>query len=175
MKKKKNIIKQINFKNKIVFFYKKSLKHIINRYYLKNRFFFRRTFILNKTYHLKKLYKYTKNNINYIYNNFIINKLNFFNYFTNNLDLKYANNHLNILGVNFIKDFKKKNHILLNYTDIELIKYQKFIHMLDNNYIYTTINNISNYDIFKTNINLINIYENNNQTTSILLLIIKYF
>ena len=140
MKKKKNIIKKINA-NKFKFFFRKGFKHFFRRVQFKFKYFKKLNFYSKSLYKLKntiKFYKFLNININ---KNFIKNRFNYFNYISNGLDLKYSNILQDLTEFDYIVSFDKKKSILLKVSQIEIIKYQRFLSFIDNNYFnFKTIN-----------------------------------
>lgn len=177
MKKKKNIIKKIELNKIYKLSYKKEFKHYLKESRFKNKFFFKIAYNIKSIIKLTKLVKLTRFYVLNICNKFLVNKSNYFNYTTNNLDLKYNNVTQNVNEFKYIYDFCTKKSIILNNQNIDLIKYQKFITFIDNNYIYSENLNFNYKDIFNSTNNIILsfIKENYNLNYLLLLLNIKCF
>lgn len=150
MKKNENIIKRINLTKKYKFNNRKSYKHYFKVVNLKYKFFNKVSFYWRSFYYLSRLVKYYKYNILNISRCFIVNRYNYFNYISNGLDLKYNNLYQSLNNLDFIYQFDKKRSIFLKSPDLSVLKYQKFISFLDDNYIYNDYFDINSYDLFNS-------------------------
>lgn len=154
MKAKKNIIKKISLTNKnYLIKFKREFKFLIK----KKNFKFKKFKILLKIFYsiknLIKFYKIIKFNFYKIKLNLFIKNNYYFNFITNGLDLKYENTYQNFnINCLNIKNYKNKNLILTNSDDLNILKFQQFLTIVNNKYIY------ANNEDFLIDIFFLNIY-----------------
>ncbi len=137
MKAKKNIIKKISHSNKkININFKRELKYVLKK---KNFKFKKFNNLLIVFYSLKKILKISKEFKHNLYktkNNLLINKTIYFNFITNGLDLKFENQYQNLyIKETYINNYLLKNSLISKNNDLNIIKLQKFITIIDNKYI----------------------------------------
>ena len=174
MKKKKNIIKKIELNKVFKLFSKKGFKHYFKEARLKDKFFIKVSKYYKSFFKLNILSKYYKYNILNINKNFLIKKSSYFGYISNGLDLKY-NENISIDNYNYITSFNKKKSIYLSDNHLEIIKYQKFITFLSNNYVLTEKFDLNYNDYFNTSNFLFYSVLANQYNLNYLLLIFKCF
>jgi len=172
MKKKKNIIKKIELNKIYKFKFKKGLKRVFKRISFKYKFFYKVGFFKKSFINLNKLIKNFKYNLLNINKFFIKKRYNYFNYISDGLDLKYNNLYQDLSKLNYINQFNKKKNIILKENNLDLIKYQKFITFLDNNYIYTINFKLNLLDFFKATNYMYYCILKNNYKLYLLLLIV---
>lgn len=176
MKKKKNIIKKTELNKIYKLSFKKGFKHYFKKSRLKNKFFFKISCYMNSFYKINKLAKYVRKNILEINKNFIIKRYSYFNYITNGLDLKYDEHTCQDLSnLNYINQLNNKRNILIKISDLDILKFQKFITYLDQ--VCINIENLNQdiNDYFDSTNNIYYSFLKNNYKLSYLLLIIKCF
>lgn len=166
MKGKKNIIKKISLTNKnYLIKFKREFKFLIK----KKNFKFKKFKILLKIYYsiknLINFYKIIKLNNFKIKSTLLINNNYYFNYITNGLDLKYDNTFQNFeLNTLSIKNYKNKNLIISNNNQLDIIKFQKFLFIIDNKYVNSLIcDNLFDFffiSIILTNSLILEFYKN---------------
>lgn len=153
MKEKKNIIKRKSLSNKNFFInYKREIKYLLKK---KNFKFKKFNNLLIVFYSLKKIlnvYKQIKLNIYKTKNNLLLKKYVYFNFITNGLDLKYDNQIQNLTNNNiYVSNFLIKNTIIMKNNNIDIIKLQNFLTLIDNNFIDNVKNEDSTIDYFFIN------------------------
>ena len=153
MKEKKNIIKRKSLSNKKFFInYKREIKYLLKK---KNFKFKKFNNLLIIFYSLKKIlnvYKQIKLNIYRTKNNLLLKKYVYFNFITNGLDLKYDNQIQNLTNNNiYISNFLIKNTIIMKNNNIDIVKLQKFLTLISNNFIDNIKNEDSTIDYFIIN------------------------
>lgn len=150
MKEKKNIIKKKSLSNKKFFInYRREIKYLLKK---KNFKFKKFNNLLIVFYSLKKilnLYKQIKLNIYKTKNSLLLKKYIYFNFITNGLDLKYDNQIQNLTDNNiFISNFLIKNTIIAKNNNINIVKLQNFLILIDNKFIDNIENSDSTIDYF---------------------------
>ena len=152
MKRRKNIVKKIELTKKFKLSYKKEFKHYLKEPRLKFKFFYKILFFMKSFYRINNLYKFFKYNSLNINNGLLIKRYSYFNYITNGLDLKYNNIQQDVFNLNFLNSFNNKKLIFLNNYDGDIIKFQKFITIIDNNCIFADVNTCVLSDLFESSI-----------------------
>nr|NP_149371.1 ymf74 [Tetrahymena thermophila]AAK77568.1 ymf74 [Tetrahymena thermophila] len=145
--------------------FKREFKFLIK----KKNFKFKKFKILLKIYYsiknLINFYKIIKLNNFKIKSTLLINNNYYFNYITNGLDLKYDNTFQNFeLNTLSIKNYKNKNLIISNNNQLDIIKFQKFLFIIDNKYVNSLIcDNLFDFffiSIILTNSLILEFYKN---------------
>lgn len=168
MKKKINIIKKISQPNKIIKIpYKKELRYILKKKNFRNKKFIVLIKLLYSLKHIYKLSQYFKYNSYKIKKKLLTNSYIYFNYITDGLNLKYDDLLIQKLDNSSIifSNYLGKKSIVSCIDDLKVVKTQKFIALIDSNYIAYNIScNSTDYFIVANNLifcYLYEIYKNN--------------
>ena len=142
MKKRKNIICKINLSKSLNLNYRKTLKHILKRVYLKNKFYLNLFSYKNQNFFINKFYKNIKFNINQINSSCFFNYAYQFKFYNYNKKNKFLQT-LNTNSENNIDYFKKLNSIYIYKNNKTEIYCQIYVNLLESNLVnYSNFNTI---------------------------------
>lgn len=147
---KKNIIKKTSLSNnKFRLDYKREVKYLFKRRSFKYKKGSKLIMYFYLCKNILKTHKYIKYNLYKTKNSLLIYKNIYFNCITNGLDLKYENLYQELYSNEiYLSNYIQKNTIYSSSNNLNIVKLQKFITIIDNYFINELLYENSIYDYF---------------------------